>query len=282
FNRRSKAPSVAYVKLTLTERFPRLVVARTAKAGDGNVYLGPVASTAAAKLVIEAIESVIPLRRCTAKPAAAPIRDAPCAPAQLGVSTCPCAGAIAEADYRLLADAARTALTVDPRRVLDPLAARMAALAAAHRYEEAAATRDRASAFARAVRRQWRLDALRRTGHVRLVSAGEGGCVLRDGILEEAWADGSEPPPPSLPFDVDTDEGGRGRVGDGAGDGEGPIPPDTAEERAVVAAWIEARAARGRLVLLEADRGIAWPAIDLPRYEPIRRGTTRSPGASAA
>ena len=52
-----------YVKLTLGERFPRLSVVRSVR-DDGGVYLGPLPSSAMANRVVEAIESVVPLRRC--------------------------------------------------------------------------------------------------------------------------------------------------------------------------------------------------------------------------
>ena len=69
FNHRSKLWSrYAYLKLTLNEAFPRLSVVRTVKPGDGCLYLGPLSSTGAARLVAEAIESAVPLRRCTARP----------------------------------------------------------------------------------------------------------------------------------------------------------------------------------------------------------------------
>ncbi len=80
FNHRSKLWSrYAYLKLTLNEAFPRLSVVRTVKAGDGCLYLGPLSSTGAARQVAEAIESAVPLRRCTAKPDPAPAGPA-CAP----------------------------------------------------------------------------------------------------------------------------------------------------------------------------------------------------------
>ena len=67
FNRQGKRwRSTAYVKLTLTERFPRLTVVRSVKA-DGNLYLGPFSSTRAAHTVREAIETAAPLRRCTVR-----------------------------------------------------------------------------------------------------------------------------------------------------------------------------------------------------------------------
>ena len=122
FNRQGKQwGKYSYVKLTLNERFPRLAVVRTARA-DGARYIGPLPSAAAAKRVIEAIETVMPLRRCSTPPGKCE-RIAPCAPAQLGVSTCPCSGAISEADYRLIVERTVKGITSEPDVLLEPLRA---------------------------------------------------------------------------------------------------------------------------------------------------------------
>ena len=68
FNRQAKDwARYPYLKLTLNEAFPRLSVVRVAK-DDGALYLGPLPSARAAKRVAEAIETAVPLRRCTATP----------------------------------------------------------------------------------------------------------------------------------------------------------------------------------------------------------------------
>src|SRR3954447_5271787 len=68
-----------YVKLTMAESFPRLSIVRVPH-DDGGLYLGPLSSTRAAQLVVDAIETVTPLRRCRApvRPGR-PLRSAPCA-----------------------------------------------------------------------------------------------------------------------------------------------------------------------------------------------------------
>src|SRR5207248_3764799 len=64
FNRRAKTwRRYAYLKVTLDERFPRLSVVRRTRPADGCLYLGPLPSTSAARLLAEAIESAVPLRR---------------------------------------------------------------------------------------------------------------------------------------------------------------------------------------------------------------------------
>src|SRR5690606_9818930 len=52
-----------YLKLTLDEPFPRLSVVRSVR-DDGGLYLGPLRSARQAREVADAIESVVPLRRC--------------------------------------------------------------------------------------------------------------------------------------------------------------------------------------------------------------------------
>lgn len=57
FNQRStRWKRYVYLKLTLDERFRRLSVVRVPRPGDGCLYLGPLASTAAARQVADAIE----------------------------------------------------------------------------------------------------------------------------------------------------------------------------------------------------------------------------------
>ncbi len=164
FNRQGKTTKqYAYVKLT-NERFPRVLVTRAVKPNDG-VYLGPLPSSSMAHLVREAIETAVPLRRCTrriGKRTALPACDSACTSAQLGVAACPCAGLTDEAEYALAVDTVRAALCdAQPHLLLDPLAARMHELASAERYEEAAATRERLAALSRALRRRNAVDAIR-------------------------------------------------------------------------------------------------------------------------
>ncbi len=257
YNRRSKDwRRYTYVKLTLDERFPRLSVVRTPKAGDGCLYLGPVSSARTAQLVIEAVQSATLIRRCTKKPGRNPAA-APCAPAQLGVAACPCAGGADAAGYPAVVDSVVRGLTVDPHRLLGPLALRMRALAADRRYEEAAATRERAAALASTLVRQRRLDALRTAGRMRLEVEGEGGAVLDGGRLVSAW-EGTEPS--MLPFAEADAPAGPSPPADG------PLPRDLADEVLCVAAWLDRSA--GRIRLSRCEGGLTSSLPTLPRFEP--------------
>jgi len=254
FNRRSKLwDRYAYLKLTLDEPFPRLSVVRSPRAGDGCLYLGPLGSSSAARLVAEAIESALPLRRCTARVPATP-RRGPCAPAQLGVATCPCAGTISRAEYAAIVDQVVRGLTSDPSILLEPLTARMAALARLERYEEAADMRDRAAALARALARQRQLDALRRAGRIEIeVAAPVSGAPGRRLVLRGGRLMGDGTP---LPLD------------DPAADAEGPLPRHLLDELSCVASWLDAEARSVRLVHCEGPW--SFPLPRLPRFEPAK------------
>jgi DNA polymerase-3 subunit epsilon len=242
YNRQSKIwRKYAYLKLTLDERFPRLSVVRVPKAGDGCLYLGPLSSTGFAKQVAEAIETAVPIRRCTGRPGRVP-RDGPCVPAQLGVATCPCAGTIGEAGYAELVGRVVRGLTSDPDELLEPLAARMRALSAAHRFEEAAAMRDRAAALARALARQRRLDGLRAAGRLTVEVDGATSAVIDRGRLVTGTL--LEPPAP-----------------------DGPLPKHLADELSAIATWLEQRAGRVRLV--DCEGTLAWPLPRLRSFEPV-------------
>lgn len=263
FNRQLKRwRRYAYLKLTLDERFPRLSVVRAPKRDDGCLYLGPLGSTAAARLVAEAIEAVVPLRRCTRRPPRTPL-PAPCAPAQLGVATCPCSGQVSQAEYDVHVRRVVDALTRDPASLLQPLERRMHDLAGDERFEEAAAARDRAAALTRALRRQRRLDGLRRAGRLVVEISGEARAVIARGRLVRV-DDGPllGAAPPGWPDDPGQDDS----------DSTGPVPRELADELACVAGWLDAEAARVRL--LACDGVLASPLPALPRYEPGRPATT--------
>jgi DNA polymerase-3 subunit epsilon len=249
YNRQSKLwPKYAYLKLTLDERFPRLSVVRVPKPGDGCLYLGPLSSTGAARAVAEAIEEAVPIRRCTAKPGRTP-RPAPCLPAQLNVAACPCAGAIDEQRYAEVVAQVVRGLTEDPDVLLTPLARKMRALAEAHRYEEAADVRNRAAALSRALMRQRRLDGLRDAGRLALEVDG-GRALVEHGRL--VWAGEGDPAPTLLAADDPP---------------VGPLPKHLADEVSCVAAFLEQRAGRVRLV--SCDGTLAWPLPRLPSFEPV-------------
>jgi len=269
FNRRSKLwRRYVYLKLTLDERFPRLSVVRVPSAGDGCLYLGPLSSVAAARQVAEAIEDAMPLRRCSTpirRSSRLPLRHA-CTPAQLGVAHCPCSGGVSEADYGVTVDRVVRGVTTEPRLLLQPLEARMTFLAAAERFEEAAAIRDRASSLSRTISRQRRLDGLRRAGRIELAGIGARGqstpgpTVLSYGRLVGEGTLDLDGDCEQLPLDA------------------GPLPRHLFDEVSCVASWLEGDCG---MTLEHCDGEWSSPLPLLPSYTSGRGGARSAPQPSA-
>ena len=255
-----------YLKLT-NEAFPRLSIVKAIRE-DGALYLGPLPSHNAAKRVAEAIETAIPLRRCTSTPGRSP-RPGACASAQLGVAACPCAGQTSADDYARIAGDVRRGLLREPQLLLGPLEQKMHALAAAERFEEAAEMRDRAAALTAALRRQGRFDNLRRAGRVVIEFGERSGAELDHGRLVRAWTitrQGVTPLPLPLDLDPAAPDHQVAPLSDDHSEPGQPVPKAMADELACVAAWLDKEA--GRIRVIHSDRGLtsAYPA--LPSYLP--------------
>ncbi|MFW2383707.1 MAG: GIY-YIG nuclease family protein, partial [Acidimicrobiales bacterium] len=169
FNRRGTRPmKPQYVKLTTAEAFPRLSVVRSVK--PPGVYLGPISNRRTADLVVEAIQSVVPLRRCTTKisRSGSPKSNGLCTAAQLGKAVCPCTGELTVDQYAPIVADATQVMTTHPHVALERLRERMEELAAQERFEDAALTRNRAGAFASSIERSRRLEMVQQLGTVSL------------------------------------------------------------------------------------------------------------------
>jgi DNA polymerase-3 subunit epsilon len=162
----TRADKYCYVRLDTESPWPRLAVVKEPSAKG--LHLGPLTSRTTANLVVEALQSVLPLRRCSTRLGAKhqPAPDAtPCSAAQLGVSECPCAGEADRNRYDRAVAAAVRAFSGDPAPITEQLTARMTQLAATQRFEEAAMVRDRLSALLSAIRRHQLVAALRAADH---------------------------------------------------------------------------------------------------------------------
>ncbi len=274
FNRQGRARgSRAWVRLT-DEAFPRLSVVRTVK-GSAADHLGPFPSHRAAARVVEAVQTALPLRRCTGRPGR---RGAPCAPAQLGRALCPCTGDLDPEVYARVVAAVRAGWGSRPDLLLSPLAEQMDRLAAAERFEEAADVRDRAVAVVAALRRGRRVEALRASGRTELALPGGAGVVLEGGVLTSAWG------PDGQVRSLDLVAG----VSPPVDEGPGPVASDAlTAEVLCVAAWLDRAAGRVRIVSSTGGLASAWPALPdfsarPPRPTAADRAPDRSPGRAGA
>ncbi|HTW18975.1 MAG TPA: DEDD exonuclease domain-containing protein [Mycobacteriales bacterium] len=239
YNRRSRFPERAsWLKLT-AEPYPRLALVRRVS-DDGATYLGPFGSARTAQAAMAALHEAVPLRQCTQRISPARPTSA-CVLAGMGRCSAPCEGGVSRDDYAPTAAAARALMTGDPRPLIEAVRRRIATLSAQQRYEEAAAHRDRASAFVRVSARMQRLAAL--SGCPQLVAARPGFAggwdlaVVRYGRLAAASAvPPGAPPMPYVEALVATAE-----VVDG---GIGPAPAASAEEMEHILGWLSGPGAR--------------------------------------
>ena len=244
YNRRSKFPEkVSWVKLT-QEPFPRLSLVRKVldDAGEGAAYLGPFSSTRTAELVIAAVHEAIPLRQCS-KRLSIKVPSAACVLMEMGRCGAPCLTGSGESveDYARHVSLYRSVLTGDPEPVVTHLTSRIAALAQAERFEDAAFQRDRLTALVRAVALQQRIVGV--TSVEELVAARptadlgwevhviRRGRLAGTGVIPRGVAPG--------PF-VDALVASAETVLPGAG----PLPAATAEEVRCLLRWLESDGVR--------------------------------------
>ena len=197
-----------YLKLDPSEAYPRLKVVRNAD-DDGATYLGPFGTDAAARLAKQAIEEIVPIRRCTTAMRAT-TRFAPCALADIGRCAAPCDGRTDPERYGELVGGLLSSLS-SPGGLLEALGQRMRRLAEQERFEEAADVRDRARALAEALWRA-RVDAWLTAGRLAL-----------------------RPAPDRTAIEL---ERGSLRRGDGEPPIGSPCPRERADELAAVRAWV--------------------------------------------
>jgi DNA polymerase-3 subunit epsilon len=256
FNRAgTRADKYCYVKLDIDTPWPRLsIVKDPAKQG---LHLGPLPSRKMANLVVEAIQSAIPLRRCTARLGRNYVApdDAPmCSAAQLGVAHCPCSGTADPAEYARAVEIARRTMTGDPAIVLDRLHDKMAALASQQRFEEAAVMRDRLQTLLGAIKRHRLVETLRSADRV-TITLGDSTWVVDQGRLVDVAQRGTVgralPVEPPVPTALGT-----------------PLPREAIDEALVLAKFFEKRA-DDLLTTCTGDWDFPVSAID--RVQPIHR-----------
>lgn len=262
YNRRSRHPErVWWLKLT-AEPYPRLSLVRTVTADpDQAAYLGPFHRRRTAELVAAAIHDAVPLRQCTTRLSTRRTSPA-CVLAELGRCLAPCQHEVTVAEYDHRAAAAvRAAFTGDPQQLVDALQARLARLAHAQRYEQAATVRQRLTALLRACVRQQRRTSLIRIAHLAAARPAGGGwelAVVRHGRLAGAgYAPPRTPPRQVLAQVVATAETVTG--------GQGPTPCATAEETDRILDWLELPETR----LVEASSGWAYPVQGTGRFQQL-------------
>jgi len=132
--------SFPYLKLTLNEKFPRLLITRK-KRDDGAKYFGPYTRVKLLRKALSIMKGTFPLRTCRKMPPQV------CLSYRIGQCAGPCAGRINEKKYQEIVRQLTLFLEGKKTRLLDELAKKMDVLARAQDFEEAAMIRNRIAAL---------------------------------------------------------------------------------------------------------------------------------------
>jgi excinuclease ABC subunit C len=128
-----------YLKMTTTERFPRVVLVRRARL-DGNAYFGPYLPASAARKTIHMVARHFRVATCYEHLDGT--RPRPCLLYQLNQCLGPCAGLVSDADYAQAAHDARLFLEGRNKDLLKRLKEKMALASRDEHFELAAHYRD--------------------------------------------------------------------------------------------------------------------------------------------
>lgn len=173
-NRAGKRTATWYLKIHTAAKVPKLATARVPK-DDGHTYVGPFTSIRTVKTLIEGLQDVHRIHRCTE-----PARCGGCAFSQMER----CAGQDPTQHAAEIA-AVDDAVTGDPRPLFTALERRMQRLAAAERFEDAAEVRERAASLEHGIAAQTRVRTLLAAGEI-VLRIGERVIAIRDGRLAGA------------------------------------------------------------------------------------------------
>ena len=128
-----------YIKVTLSEEFPRIIKTRRIEK-DGNKYFGPYSDAGAVNQIIDLLNKVYGLKRCSAK--SFPEGHRPCLNYHIGQCKGICAGQADKVDYQADIHAALDFLNGRRKPMMDYLKKKMETCAETLNFEEAAVYRD--------------------------------------------------------------------------------------------------------------------------------------------
>jgi excinuclease ABC subunit C len=162
-----------YLRLTVSEPFPRLDVVRKIEPGDDEYY-GPFTDARSMRLTLKTLTQILPVRTCElALPQETVPR--PCLDYYIDRCCAPCVSYVSQEEYRHYVEQIRLLLQGRSRGLLEELQAKMRGFSEELRYEDAARVRDQIAAVEKVVE-----------GHRRVLRLGSDADVL--GLEREGTA----------------------------------------------------------------------------------------------
>lgn len=124
-----------YIKVTLSEDFPRIYSTRLIKK-DGAKYFGPFTAAASVKETVELMRKLYKLRACRSN------REGPCLYYHIGQCSAPCSGKISKEEYAINVEKAVTFLNGNYKPLFNYLTEMMQTCSDEMEFEKAAEYRD--------------------------------------------------------------------------------------------------------------------------------------------
>lgn len=141
------------LKLNVSHDFPRLTLVRTQRIEpDREKYFGPYSSARDARVTLNLIKRLFPLRQCTDRQLKTVVR--PCLNCQMKKCMCPCAGNVDPNEYRRMVNSIILLLEGRSAEFTKSLQHQMEEAAKNLRFEEAARLRDRLASVKRTLETQ--------------------------------------------------------------------------------------------------------------------------------
>ena len=140
------------LRISLADKFPRLMVVRRRRKGDKALYFGPYPSAGALRQTVKLLTRFFPLRRCSNAEMAR--RTRPCLYYEIGKCAAPCTGRVKPEDYRKIVEGAVAFLEGRAGDLLSRLRKEMEEAAERLEFERAARLRDRIRALERILEAQ--------------------------------------------------------------------------------------------------------------------------------
>lgn len=135
-----------YIKVDLTEDFPRVYVTRRT-ANDGARYFGPFASAGSVRKTLDLLKRLFPYRSCTK--AITGTDDRPCLEYHIKRCVAPCTGYASQVDYKEVIEQVLLFLEGNTKEVVSALESAMLEASESLEFERAGALRDRLRAIER-------------------------------------------------------------------------------------------------------------------------------------
>ncbi len=132
-----------YIKVTMREEYPRIIKTRRI-VDDGAKYFGPYSDVGAVNEIIDMLNEIYVLKRCSAK--TFPTGFRPCLNYHIGQCRGICAGRVSKAEYRDAISEVIEFLKGHNKKLLDSMTEKMMQASEALNFEKAAEYRDRINA----------------------------------------------------------------------------------------------------------------------------------------